>query len=65
MGQVYHGDFAGGTLWGTLKNGGVALAPSHTLESRIPAGLRTELKQVEHDVNSRSITTDPQSYLSG
>ncbi len=65
MGQVYDGRFRGGTLWGTLKNGGVALAPPHTLESRTPAGLRAELAHVEHDVISRSITTDPQSYLSG
>ncbi len=65
MGQVYHGGFRGGTLWGTLKNGGVALAPSHTVESRIPPGLRAELPHVEHEIISRSISTDPRSYLSG
>jgi basic membrane protein A and related proteins len=65
MGQVYHGRFNGSTLWGTLQNGGVALAPAHTLESRIPAGLRAEVKRVKQDVINRSISTDPQSYLSG
>lgn len=64
MAQVYHGKFTGGTLWGTLQNGGVALAPPHTLKSRIPAKLRTELAQLKQDVLSRSITTDPKSYLS-
>ena len=65
MGQVYHGDFKGGTLWGTLKNGGVALAPSYGLESRITPGLRAELSHVEQDVINRSIATDPRSYHSG
>jgi basic membrane protein A len=65
MGQVYHGHFNGSTLWGTLQNGGVALAPAHTLESRIPARLRAEVARVKRDVINRSITTDPRSYLSG
>jgi len=65
MGQVYRGDFKGGTLWGTLKNGGVALASPHTLKSRIPGRLRAELVRVKQDIISRSITTDPRSYLSG
>jgi basic membrane protein A len=65
MGQVYHGQFKGGDLWGTLKNGGVALAPAHTLESKIPTGLRAEVARVKQDIISRSIATDPQSYLTG
>jgi basic membrane protein A len=65
MGQVVHGQFRGGNLWGTLKNGGVALAPPHTLKSRIPAGLLAEVVRVRQDIISRSVSTDSRSYLSG
>jgi basic membrane protein A and related proteins len=65
MGQVVHGSFKGGTLWGTLKNGGIALAPPYGLESRIPTGLRAELARAKEDVIRRSVSTDPRSYLSG
>jgi basic membrane protein A len=65
MGQVYHGRFNGGTLWGTLKNGGVALAPPHSLASTIPAQLQAELAHVSQEIINRSITTDPRSYFSG
>ena len=65
MGQVFHHRFAGGVLRGTLTNGGVALAPFYGRESKIPRGLLDELTRVEHDVISRSVSTDPSSYFSG
>lgn len=65
MGEVVHDRFAGGMLRGTLKNGGVALAPYYGLESRIPRGLQDELERVKQDVIGRSVSTAPRSYFSG
>ena len=65
MGQIFHRSFKGGTLWGTLQNGGVGLAPFYGLTRRIPRRLERELEQVKKDVVSRSVTVDPKSYLAG
>jgi len=65
MGQVYENRFKGGLLEGTLKNGGVGLAPFYNLESRIPRALRSELGSVKKGIGNRSIPVDPRAYLSG
>jgi len=65
MGQIVHHTFKGGSLEGTLKNGGVGLAPFHSFESKIPGRLQDELYRVQQDIIRRSISVDPQSYLSG
>src|SRR6516162_6795390 len=50
------GTFKGGNYVGTLANGGVALAPFHTFDSKIPAALKNELAQVKAGIVSGSIT---------
>jgi basic membrane protein A len=65
MQQVVENRFNGGRLEGELANGGVGLAPFHSLKSRVPAELQNELDRVKQDVIRRTISVDPQSYLSG
>ena len=49
------GSFKGGNYVGTLANGGVALAPFHTFDSKVPAALKSELAQVKAGIVSGSI----------
>jgi basic membrane protein A len=65
MGQIFHRNFTGGMLWGTLQNGGVGLAPFYGFESKIPLRLQRELDRVKQDVINRSVTVDPKAYLAG
>ena len=51
-----NGTFKGGNYVGTLANGGVALAPFHTFDSKIPAALKNELAQVKAGIVNGSIT---------
>ncbi len=48
--EVIDGTFAGGTYLGTLKNGGVALAPAHDLESAVPAGTNAEIDMLKQGI---------------
>ena len=41
---------------GTLKNGGVGLAPFHELASRVPAALKGEIDQLRSDIVSGKLT---------
>jgi len=50
-----NGSFKGGNYVGTLANGGVALAPFHTFDSKIPASLKSELAQVKAGIVNGSI----------
>ena len=50
-----NGSFKGGNYIGTLANGGVALAPFHTFDSKIPAALKNELAQVKAGIVNGSI----------
>ena len=65
MGQVVHHTFKGGSLEGTLKNGGVGLAPFHSTSSRVPKELRSELASVKKEIINGAISVDPKSYLTG
>jgi basic membrane protein A len=65
MQQVVEHDFNGGTLHGTLENGGVGLAPFYSLRSRVPLRLRHELGRVKKDIIKRSISIEPRDYLAG
>jgi basic membrane protein A len=47
--------FAGGAYVGTLKNGGVALAPYHDFSSKIPQSLQSEISSVKQDIISGKI----------
>jgi basic membrane protein A and related proteins len=65
MGQIVHHQFKGGSLEGTLENGGVGLARFYGFETRIAPSLRRELDSVKKGIENHSITVDPQSYLTG
>jgi basic membrane protein A len=53
--------FKGGNYIGTLKNGGVTLAPFHDFTGKVPAKLKTELRQVEAGIINGSIKTPTKS----
>jgi len=50
-----NGSFKGGNYIGTLANGGVALAPFHTFDSKVPSALKNELAQVKSGIVNGSI----------
>ena len=56
-----NGTFKGGNYIGTLKNGGVALAPFHQFDSKVPAKLKSELHTVAQGIISGSIQTPTKS----
>jgi basic membrane protein A and related proteins len=55
------GTFKGGNYIGTLKNGGVALAPFHQFDSKVPSKLKSELNTVKQGIISGSIQTPTKS----
>ncbi len=57
--QVKEGTFKGGVTVGTLSNGGVGLAPFHSMESMVSAELKAELEQVKADIIAGKIKTRP------
>jgi basic membrane protein A len=59
------GTFQGGTYVGTLKNGGVALAPFHDFQSKIPASVQSELQTLTTGIENGTISTDPTTYPAG
>jgi basic membrane protein A len=50
------GAFKSGIYVGTLANDGVALAPFHNFESKVPATLQAELDQIKADIISGKVT---------
>ncbi len=56
------GTFKGGVYVGTLANGGVALAPFHDFQSKIPAKVQTALQTIKAGIESGKISVDPNSY---
>jgi basic membrane protein A len=56
-----NGSFKGGNYVGTLANGGVALAPFHDFDSKVPATLKSELAQVKAGIVGGSITVATKS----
>jgi basic membrane protein A len=56
-----NGSFKGGNYVGTLANGGVALAPFHDFDSKVPAALKSELAQVKAGIVDGSITVATKS----
>jgi len=55
---VVDGTFKGGTYVGTLKDGGVDIAPFHNFESKVPAGLQAEIDQLRQDIIGGKIVID-------
>ncbi len=60
-----NGSFKGGNYIGTLANGGVALAPYHDFDSKIPAALKSEIQQITTGIENGSIQTPTKSPVSG
>ncbi|GAA2749936.1 BMP family lipoprotein [Amnibacterium kyonggiense] len=52
------GKFDNSTYIGDLKNGGVALAPFHDYESKVPSSLSSELDTIKAGIIDGSITVD-------
>ena len=50
-----NGSFKGGNYIGTLANGGVALAPFHDFDRKVPAALKNELSQLKAGIVDGSI----------
>ncbi len=52
------GQFPGGSTYvGTLKNGGVGLAPYHDFDSQIPADLKKEVEEIQKGIIDGTIKT--------
>jgi len=49
------GKFSGGNYIGTLANGGVALAPYHDFQGKVPASLQSELAQIQTQIENGTI----------
>jgi basic membrane protein A and related proteins len=56
------GTFAGGTYVGTLKNGGVGIAPFHDFASTIPGAVQSELTTLQTGIENGTISVDPTKY---
>lgn len=59
------GSFSGENYLGTLKNGGVGIAPYHEFESKVPASLKKEVDQLKADIISGKITVHSPSAPKG
>jgi basic membrane protein A and related proteins len=59
MKDTAEGKFKGGVYVGTLENKGVALAPFHDFDSKVPAELKTELEKLQADIIAGSVKTAP------
>ncbi|MGQ9466258.1 MAG: BMP family lipoprotein [Anaerolineae bacterium] len=51
------GTFHGGVYIGTLKNGGVGIAPFHEFDDDVPASLKAELEEVAKGIKDGTIDT--------
>ncbi len=49
--------FKGGTYVGTLKNGGVGIAPYHDFDGKVPAALKAEIEQLKKDIIDGKVNT--------
>ena len=45
--RAMDGSFEGGLMVGTVANGGVGIAPYHSFDSVIPAGLKAEVEEIK------------------
>ncbi len=53
------GTFQGGVYVGTLKNGGVGIAPFHEFDDDVPASLKAELEEVAKGIKDGTIKVGP------
>jgi basic membrane protein A len=62
--MAHEGAFEGGTNYvGTLDNNGVAIAPFHEFEDKVPAELATELDTIKAGIIGGTIDTGWEGYL--
>ena len=54
---VIDGTFKGGLYLGTLKDGGVGIAPFHDFDSQVPADLKAEVEQLKADIIAGTVKT--------
>lgn len=62
--EAANGSFQGGNYEGTLANGGVALAPYHDFDSKVPSSLKSELDTIKQGIIGGSISVDPANWQS-
>lgn len=55
MENVANGTFKGGNYVGTLENKGVAIAPYHDFDSKVPADLKSEIEKLQADIIAGTI----------
>ncbi|MDW8067539.1 MAG: BMP family ABC transporter substrate-binding protein [Anaerolineae bacterium] len=55
--MAVEGKFQGGTYVGTLKNGGVGIAPFHEFDDDVPASLKAELEEIAQGIINGTIDT--------
>jgi basic membrane protein A len=60
--DVVDGTFRGGAYVGTLRNGGVGLAPFHDYDTEIPVELKQRLSDLAEGISNGSVSLDPSSY---
>jgi basic membrane protein A len=60
---VKDGTFKGGVIIGNLSNSGVALAPYHDTDSKIPADLKAEITALQADIVAGKVTLNPSFHL--
>jgi basic membrane protein A len=61
--EPVRGNFKGGVYEGTLKNGGVDIAPFHDQDARVPQELKDRLKELKAGIISGTVSVDPRDYL--
>lgn len=59
---LVEGNFSGGRYEGTLGNGGVGLAPFHSLDPLVPQDLRDRLAELQDDLVAGRVSLNPFDY---
>ena len=59
--EATQGKFTGKAYVGTLANGGTGLAPFHDFDSKIPAGVKSDLNSIKADIISGKIAITSKS----
>jgi basic membrane protein A len=60
--ETLNGTFKGGNYIGTLANSGVAIAPYHDYDSKIPAQLKADIDTIKAGIIGGTISVDPKAY---
>jgi basic membrane protein A len=60
--EALNGTFKGGNYIGTLANNGVAIAPYHDYDKKIPAKLKSDINALKAGIIDGTISVDPKAY---